>query len=118
VKASLATPAPPYYVKGLALGIPAILLILHGHFDFSSKSGRYMLRTGHARELYDYGAEKTFQDALVSREQIALPFNHLAYEAPLFAPFSLLPFRAAYFAFLAVNLTLFRICGRRRTMRT
>src|SRR5712692_8010920 len=117
---------PPFYVKGLALGIPAILLglqisgwiffipvITHGHFDFRQLyTGGYMLRSRHARELYDYDAQKTFQDALISREQIALPFNHLAYEALLFAPFSLLPFRTAYSAFLALNLALLTLSFR------
>jgi hypothetical protein len=36
----------------------------------------------------------------------ALPFNHLAYEALIFAPLSVLPFHAAYFVFLAENLAL------------
>jgi hypothetical protein len=126
VKPNPATPAPPYYVKGLALGIPALLLglqisgwiffipvITHGHFDFRQLyTGGYMLRSRHARELYDYDAQKTFQDALISREQIALPFNHLAYEALLFAPFSLLPFRTAYSAFLALNLALLTLSFR------
>jgi len=126
LKASPATPAPPYYVKGLALGIPAILLglqlsgwlffipaITHGHFDFRQLyTSGYMVRAGHARELYDYDAQKTFQDALVSREQIALPFNHLAYEALLYAPFSVLPFRTGYFAFLGMNLGLLALSFR------
>ncbi len=111
-------PDAPYYVKALALGIPAILfglqlagwiffvpVIRDGHFDFRQLyTAGYMLRSGHARQLYDYETQKVFQDALLSREQIALPFNHLAYEALLFAPFSRLGFRSAYFAFLALNL--------------
>lgn len=113
-------PDVPYYVKGLALGIPAILLglqlagwiayvpvITHGHSDFRQLyAAGYMLRTGHARELYDYQTEKIFQDALVSPEEIALPFNHLAYEALLYAPFSLFRYQLAYFAFLTFNLAL------------
>src|SRR5438876_2331992 len=110
----------PYYVKALALGIPAILLgfqlagwigflqvIADGHPDFRQLyTAGYMVRTGHARHLYDYNAQKSFQDALISREQIALPFNHLAYEGLLLAPFSLLPFRMAYLAFVGFNITL------------
>src|SRR5713101_5667223 len=109
---------PPYYVKGLALGIPAILLglqisgwlfflpgALHGYADFRHLyTAGFMVRSGHAHELYDYDTQKRFQDALVSREEIAMPFNHLAYEALLFIPLSMLRYRAAYCAFLTVNL--------------
>ena len=35
-----------------------------------------------------------------------MPFNHLAYESVLFAPFSLLKYRPAYFAFFALNLAI------------
>jgi len=110
----------PYYVRALALGIPAILLgiqlsgwigfmpvIRDGHFDFRQLyTAGYMLRSGHAHELYYLPAEKVFQDTLISREQIALPFNHLAYDALLFAPLSLMPYRAAYFTFLVINVAL------------
>jgi hypothetical protein len=65
-----------------------------------------MVRTGHRRELYDYGAEQRFQGNLVSRESIALPFNHLAYESLIFVPYSFLSYRSAYFLFLATNVLL------------
>jgi hypothetical protein len=107
-----------YYVRALALGIPAILLglqisgwiffipvIRNGHFDFRHLyTAGYMVRTGHAHELYDYQREKQFEDTLVSREEIALPFNHPAYEALLFVPLSFFTFKQAYFMFLAFNL--------------
>ena len=116
----------PYYVKALALGIPAILLGLQlsgwigfravinaGHPDFRNLyTAGYMVRSGHRRELYDYDAQKTFQDALVSHEQIAIPFIRPAYQALLFVPFSLLPFRLAYFAFLITNLGALAVCFR------
>jgi hypothetical protein len=69
-----------------------------------------MVRSGHRREIYDYRAQKEFQDAHVSREQIAIPFIRPAYQALLFAPFSLLPFRLAYFAFLVANLATLVVC--------
>jgi hypothetical protein len=101
---STATTDVPHYVRSLALGVPAILLgiqlsgwigfipvVTDGHFDFRQLyTAGYMVRSGHASELYVYDAQKAFQDTLISREQIALPFNHLAYEALLYAPFSLL----------------------------
>src|SRR5438445_548004 len=102
------------------LGIPAILIgiqlagwvgffrvIVDGHADFRQLYiAGYMVRTGHSHQLYDYNAQKRFQDALVSQEQIALPFNHLAYEALLFAAFSMLPFKTAYISFLFFNVAL------------
>jgi glycosyl transferase family 87 len=118
--------AAPYYVRGLALGIPALLLglqitgwlffipaIVDGHADFRNfYSAGHMVRSGDARALYDYQTEKFYQDRLISRENMAMPFIHPAYEALLFVPLSLLPYRAAYFAFLTVNLGLLAICYR------
>jgi hypothetical protein len=108
----------PYYFTALAMALPAIMLglqlsgwigflpmIRDGHADFRNLyAAGYMVRVGHGHELYDYAAQKKFQDALVSREQIAIPFVRPAYQALLFAPFSLLSFRQAYCAFLAFNL--------------
>ena len=113
-----ARPETPYYVKGLALGISAYLIGIHlwtwiltvsvflgGHSDFRQLyTAGYMARSGHARELYEYNAQRHFQNLLVSPADIALPFNHLAYEALLFLPFSLLSHRAAYFGFLSFNV--------------
>jgi Glycosyltransferase family 87 len=84
---------------------------LRGAADFRQLySAGYMVRSGHAHELYDYEASGRFQDALVSATGGTLPFNHLAYEALLFAPFSWLGFRLAYIAFLVVNLALLALC--------
>jgi len=66
----------------------------------------YMVRTGHAGELYDIRAQQQFQDVLVGNDERALPFIRPAYQALLFVPFSFLPYRSAYLAFLAVNLVL------------
>jgi hypothetical protein len=63
-----------------------------------------MVRVGHAADVYDYALYEKFQNELVGPAQGALPFNHLAYEALFYAPFSLLNYRHAYFAFLAANL--------------
>jgi hypothetical protein len=116
----------PYYVKALALGLPAYLIGVHlwtwvfmlpvflgGRADFRQLYvGGYMLRSGHAHELYEYTAQKHFQDQLVSTAQIALPVNHLAYEELFFAPFSLMRYRTAYFAFLGFNTVLLAIAFR------
>ena len=72
----------------------------------------YMARSGHAGEIYDYDTSARIQSQIVSREDGALPFNHLGYEALVFVPLSLLKFRTAYFTFFAVNLALLAICLR------
>jgi hypothetical protein len=110
----------PYYVKALAMALPAMMLgwqisgwifflpaAMQGRADFRQLyTAGYMVRTGHSRELYDYAAQKRFQDALVSREPVALPFIRPAYQALLFTPFSFISYRTAYFFFLAANLAL------------
>jgi hypothetical protein len=116
----------PYYVRGLSLGVPAYLIGVHlwtwvfmlptflgGRADFRQLyTAGFMVRSGYASQLYDFDSQHRFQNALVSSADIALPFNHLSYEALLFAPFSLLPFRAAYFTFLGTNLALLALCYR------
>jgi hypothetical protein len=81
--------------------------LLHGHADFRQLyAAGYMVRTGHASELYDLRAQQHFQDVLVGNDERALPFIRPAYQALLFVPFSLLPYRSAYLAFLTVNMAL------------
>ncbi len=113
-------PVPPYYVRGLALGLSAFLIgihlwtwvftlpiFLHGRADFRQLyTAGYLVRSGRGHQLYDYDTQLHFQNELVSHGDIALPFIRPAYQALLFAPLSLLPYRTAYFAFLAVNLAL------------
>jgi hypothetical protein len=49
-------------------------VILSGHADFRNLyAAGYMVRVGHGHEIYNYAAQKTFQDALVSREEVAIP---------------------------------------------
>jgi hypothetical protein len=80
---------------------------LRGHADFRQLyAAGYMVRTGHGAELYDYQAQKNAQDSLIGSEDLALPFIRPAYQALLFVPFSLLPYRGAYLTFLGVNLIL------------
>jgi hypothetical protein len=113
----------PYYVKGLALGVPTYLVAIHfwtwvftlpvylaGRADFRQfYAAGAIIRNGQARQLYNYQEQKDFQDNLVSREQVALPFVSPAYHALLFTPFSLFPFRTAYFLFLAFNVGMLGI---------
>jgi len=113
----------PYYIKALAMALPATMFgwqiagwifflpaAMQGRADFRQVyTAGYMLRTGHSQELYDNAAQKRFQDAMVSREEVALPFIRPAYQALLFTPFSLISYRTAYFSFLAVNLALISV---------
>jgi hypothetical protein len=86
-------------------------LIRAGHVDFRNMySAGYMIRTGHGHEIYDAGAQKLFQDELISRENSPLPYIRPAYSALFYVPLSLLPFRQAYFTFLALNLAGLLLC--------
>ncbi|MBZ5613923.1 MAG: DUF2029 domain-containing protein [Acidobacteriia bacterium] len=112
----------PYYLKALAMGIPAYLIGVHlwtwvfmtgfylgGHSDFRQLyTGGFMLRTGHAHELYDLPAEKRFEDQVAGMdgENLPMPIAHPAYEELLFAPLSILGYKPAYFTFLGLNVVL------------
>src|SRR6266851_8661204 len=117
---------PPHYVKSLALTIPAVLLgfqisgwvfamlaLQQGRTDFRSQyTAGYMVRSGNAHRIYDYGAQLFFQNRLVGARDVALPFDHLPYEALFFVPFSYLSFKAAYFAMLVFNLVVLALSVR------
>jgi hypothetical protein len=78
-----------------------------GHVDFRHLyTAGYMVRVGHAKELYEYRLYEQYQNDLVGPAEGALPFNHLAYEALFYVPFSFLRYSQAYFAFLIVNLLI------------
>ena len=80
---------------------------LRGRVDFRQLyTAGYMVRSGHERQLYDFDATEKIQNQVVSPAEGALPFNHLAYESLLFAPFSFLKYRTAYVAFFLLNLAL------------
>ena len=84
-----------------------------GHSDFRQLyAAAQMIRAGHGRELYEYSAQKTFQDSFVSREEYVLPFLRPAYEGLCFVPFSFLSYAQAYFSFMAVNLFLLVLVAR------
>jgi hypothetical protein len=117
---------PPHYVKSLSLAVPAVLLgfqisgwvfailaVQQGRTDFRSQyTAGYMMRSGNAHRIYDYGAQLFFQNQLVLARDLALPFDHLSYEALLFVPFSYLSFEAAYFAMVAFNLAVLALSVR------
>jgi hypothetical protein len=89
-------------VSGVLLTLP---LARTGHVDFRHLyTAGYMVRTGHAAEIYDFAKNEKFQNELVGAAEGALPFNHLAYETLIYVPFSFLSYQRAYFAFMVVNL--------------
>jgi hypothetical protein len=91
-------------LSGLSMGLSKAN---NTHFDFRTQyAAGYMVRTGHARQLYDYEDTRQMQNALVSQSDKALPFIHLAYEALLYLPFSFVSYQNAYFLFFAANVAL------------
>jgi hypothetical protein len=86
---------------------------LRGFSDFRQLySGAYIVRTGHAVEIYNYDAQQLVEETLVPvGEHYVLPINHLAYEELLLAPLSFLSYRNAYLVFLTFNAILLGICA-------
>ena len=79
---------------------------IDGQSDFRSfYAAGYILRTGHASQLYDYGFQLEVQRQIVGGN-LTLPFLHPPHEAALFAPFSYLSYRTAYVLLAFVNLAL------------
>lgn len=115
----------PYYVKGLALGVPIYFVAIHvwawvliapyllhdGKPDFRQiYSSAYMVRTGHSAQLYDYNLQKEYQDRLITYQKDGLPFIRPAYEALIFVPLSYFSFRTAYILLLITNIGLLAVC--------
>jgi Glycosyltransferase family 87 len=110
----------PYYVLALAMAIPAVLVgveipswLFLGSQTYALQSDlrvvytpAYMLRTGQAKDIYDFPAIRRNQARLITADNGALPFLHPAYEAVVFMPLSFLPYRTAYLVWAAVNLAI------------
>jgi hypothetical protein len=87
--------------------ISGISIARSRYIDFRTfYTASFMLRTGHAPQLYDYPSEQLFQSALVSPEPRALPLMSPPFAALPFAPLSRLGFWSAYFIFAAFNILL------------
>jgi alpha-1,2-mannosyltransferase len=85
--------------------------IVEGRTDFRHMYvAGYMIRTGHSHEVYDYDLQHRFQDELISREPLSLPFNHPPFEAILFVPLSFLSYKHAYLAWFLTNAAILLIC--------
>jgi hypothetical protein len=85
-------------------------VIAKGYPDFTTfYMAGTMVRTGMGHELYDLHAEWRVQQQFapwVSIRQAALPYMHAPFEALLFVPFSLLPYRAAFALWDGINLLI------------
>jgi hypothetical protein len=99
-----------FSMASVYLGFPKAMA---GYADFRHLfTAGYMVRTGHGAELHDYVANEKFQNTLAGPGGGTLTFNHLAYEALIYLPFSLVGYRTAYILFCFVNLALLVLCGR------
>jgi hypothetical protein len=110
----------PHYVLALAMAIPALLVGAEIPSWLSLGSQRYalqsdlrvvytpgyMLRTGQAKDIYNFAAVRRNQNEKIAPDNGALPFLHPAYEAVLFMPLSLLPYRAACVVWAGVNFVI------------
>jgi hypothetical protein len=89
-------------VAGVLLTVP---LGRNGYVDFRTfYTVGYMVRTGHGSEIHNPEKCQEFQNKLVGNVEGLLPFNHLAYEGLVYAPFSYLGYKSAYLTFLGFNL--------------
>jgi hypothetical protein len=68
-----------------------------------------LVRTNPA-SLYDLARQKQVENTFISVRPGVLPFNHLAYEALVFLPFSLLTYRHAYLCMVFFNALLIIPC--------
>jgi hypothetical protein len=82
----------------------------NGYPNFASfYTAGTMVRTGQAAALYNLPAQYEIQKKFapnVSIRQAALPYIHPPFEAPLFAPLTLLPYWPSYLLWTALNLAL------------
>jgi hypothetical protein len=83
---------------------------LYKEMDFRSVYSAGILARTDPSHLYDQARLKQVQDSQVSRRDGAIPFGHLAYDAVLYVPLSLLKYRDAYLVMLFCNSVLIGLC--------
>jgi len=80
---------------------------LAGRADFRSfYASGYLLRSGHAYQLYDYNQTTATEKEVIGNEGANLPSIHPAYEALLFAALSVASYKRAYWLYFCLNLVL------------
>jgi len=83
---------------------------LYKKMDFRSMYAAGTLARTDPAHLYDLSRQKQVQDTLVERRDLSIPFGHLALDAVLFIPFSLLSYRNAYVLVVCCNAILVALC--------
>ncbi len=83
---------------------------LYKDFDFRSMYAAGVLVRTDPSHLYDLSRQKQVQDGLVGKRDQSAPFGHLAYDALLYVPLSLLHYRNAYAAVVLCNAILVVLC--------
>ena len=95
----------------LTIGISA--LPLAGRlYDFRAFYGAAWLLHHNPHQLFDLSVQTDIQNLVVCPMERGVPFYHPAYEALLYAPFTLLSYRVAYIAFAVFQLLLRLLCYR------
>lgn len=86
---------------------------LHGRTDFRPFYATGKLIALHrSGEIYNLAAQAHAQHSWISKNDQTLPFLYPAFAGLLFVPFGYLSFKAAFLAFLAVNIGLFLLITR------
>lgn len=91
----------------LAIWIPKGLA---ARMDFREMYAAGVLVRTDPSHLYDLTRQNQIEEAQVESKDSLIPFGHMAYEAYLFAPLSLLKYPAAYVSMILLNLALMALC--------
>lgn len=83
---------------------------LAARMDFREMYAAGVLVRTEPSHLYDLTRQNQIEQAQVESNDSLIPFGHMAYEAYLFAPFSLLKYPAAYVSMILLNLALIALC--------
>jgi len=83
---------------------------LYKDFDFRSMYAAGVLARTDPSHLYDPVRQKQVQDDLVGKRDQSIPFGHLAHDALLYVPLSLLNYRSAYVSVVLCNAILVVLC--------
>lgn len=70
-----------------------------------------VIAEGHPRQLFDLATQAEFQRRVLGMDA-PLPFMHLAYEALIYAPLALLPFKVALWVWRLLSLGMLAACSR------
>jgi hypothetical protein len=83
---------------------------LYKEMDYRMMYTAGLLARTDPSHLYNLSKQKQIQKALIKDDGIVVPFPHLAAEALIDVPFSLLDYRGAYLAMVLFNAVLILLC--------